>query len=73
MRFPLRAVVPVLAGLLVAVRAADPAAAPLLAEADLPAYERDLDHAALIRAWNPAARARGERVYQLVCHACRAG
>jgi mono/diheme cytochrome c family protein len=70
MRFPLRAVVPVLAGLLVAVRAADPAAGPLLAEADLPAYERNLDHAGLIRAWNPAARARGERVYQLVCHAC---
>ncbi|MEN9811479.1 MAG: hypothetical protein RL479_165, partial [Verrucomicrobiota bacterium] len=70
MRFPLRAVVPVLAGVLVAARAADPAAGPLLAEADLPAYERNLDHAGLIRAWNPAARARGERVYQLVCHAC---
>jgi len=70
MRFPLCAMVVVLAGGLVASRAADSAVGPLLAEADLPAYERNLDHAGLIRAWNPAARGRGERVYQLVCHAC---
>ena len=50
--------------------ASEPAGAPLLAESDLPAYERDLDHAGFIRGWNKAALDRGERVYERVCHAC---
>ncbi len=50
--------------------AAESAPGPLLAEADLPAYERDLDHAGLIRGWNKAALDRGERTYERVCHAC---
>ncbi|MCE2861810.1 MAG: c-type cytochrome [Opitutaceae bacterium] len=50
--------------------AAETAPGPLLAEADLPAYERDLDHAGLIRGWNKAALDRGERIYERVCHAC---
>lgn len=47
-----------------------PPGAPLLPESALPAYERDLDHAGLIRGWNNAALARGEKIYQRVCHAC---
>ncbi|MFM8337342.1 MAG: c-type cytochrome, partial [Opitutaceae bacterium] len=43
---------------------------PLLSEANLPAYERELDHAGLIRGWNKAAMDRGERTYERVCHAC---
>ena len=50
--------------------AAENVPGPLLAEADLPAYERDLDHAGLIRGWNKGALDRGERIYERVCHAC---
>jgi sugar lactone lactonase YvrE/cytochrome c5 len=47
-----------------------PPGEPLLPESALPDYERDLDHAALIGGWNKAALARGEKIYQQVCHAC---
>jgi hypothetical protein len=47
-----------------------PPGAPLLPESALPDYERDLDHARLIRGWNKAAHDRGEKIYQLVCHSC---
>lgn len=42
----------------------------LLPESALPAYERELDHAGLIRSWDKASLARGEKVYQAVCHGC---
>lgn len=47
-----------------------PPGEPLLPESALPDYERDLDHAGLIRGWNKASLARGEKIYQQVCHAC---
>ena len=47
-----------------------PPGAPLLPEAALPDYEKSIDHAGLIRGWNKASLARGEKVYQAVCHAC---
>ncbi len=47
-----------------------PPGAPLLPESALPDYERRLDHAGLIRGWNNAALARGEKIYERVCHAC---
>jgi hypothetical protein len=47
-----------------------PPGAPLLPLSALPDYERDLDHAGMILGWNPAALARGEKIYQRVCHAC---
>jgi mono/diheme cytochrome c family protein len=50
--------------------AALPEDAPLLPVSALPAYEQTLDHAGLIRGWNKASLARGEKIYQLVCHAC---
>ncbi|MBI5770347.1 MAG: c-type cytochrome [Verrucomicrobia bacterium] len=59
--------------MVVAVRAQDstlPPAEPLLPESALPDYEKNLDHAALIRGWNKASLARGEKIYQFVCHAC---
>ena len=47
-----------------------PSGGPLLPESALPDYERSLDHAGLIRGWNKASLARGEKIYQLVCHSC---
>ncbi len=47
-----------------------PPGAPLLPESALPAYEKDLDHAALIRGANPAALARGGEIYRQVCQSC---
>ena len=47
-----------------------PPGGPLLPESALPDYERSLDHAGLIRGWNKASLARGEKIYQLVCHSC---
>ncbi|HTO02133.1 MAG TPA: DUF6797 domain-containing protein, partial [Opitutus sp.] len=47
-----------------------PAGESLLPESALPDYERNLDHAGLIRGWNQASLERGERIYQLVCHSC---
>lgn len=44
--------------------------APLLPETALPDYEKALDHAGLIRGWNKTSLARGEKIYQAVCHAC---
>jgi hypothetical protein len=41
-----------------------------LPESALPDYEKTIDHAGLIRGWNKASLARGEKIYQLVCHAC---
>lgn len=65
LRRVLRLILPLAAA---GVFAAEPG--PLLSEADLPAYERDLDHAGLIRGLNKAAIDRGERTYERVCHAC---
>src|SRR5688500_16798179 len=47
-----------------------PPAGLLLAESALPAYEKELDHAGLIRAWGKDSLARGRDIYQQVCHAC---
>ncbi len=47
-----------------------PPGAPLLPESALPDYEKNIDHARLIRGWNKAAFDRGEKIYQLVCHSC---
>ena len=47
-----------------------PPGEPLLPESALPAYEREIDHAGLIRGWDKAALARGCEVYQQVCHNC---
>ncbi len=47
-----------------------PPGALLLPESALPDYEKTIDHAQLIRGWNKASVARGEKIYQLVCHAC---
>ena len=47
-----------------------PPGAPLLPESALPDYEKTIDHAGLVRGWNKASLARGEKIYQLVCHAC---
>lgn len=47
-----------------------PPGALLLPESALPDYEKNLDHARLIGDWNKASLARGEKIYQMVCHAC---
>ena len=47
-----------------------PPGAPLLPLSALPDYEQTIDHAGLIRGWNKASLARGEKIYQAVCHAC---
>lgn len=47
-----------------------PSGAPLLPESALPDYEKTIDHARLIRGWNNASLARGEKIYQLACHSC---
>jgi glucose/arabinose dehydrogenase len=47
-----------------------PPGEPLLPTSALPEYEQHLDHAGMIRGWNKASLARGEKIYQLVCHAC---
>ena len=47
-----------------------PPGAPLLPESALPAYEKDLDHAGLIRGWNRGTVARGRDIYQQVCQSC---
>ena len=47
-----------------------PPGEPLLPESALPAYEREIDHAGLIRGWDRAALARGREVYHQVCHNC---
>ncbi len=49
---------------------APPAGTMLLPESALPAYEAALDHAAFIRGWNKASLARGEKIFQRVCHDC---
>ncbi len=36
----------------------------------LPAYENDLDHAALIRGWGPESYKRGEAIFSQVCANC---
>jgi putative heme-binding domain-containing protein len=45
-------------------------AASLLAPPPLPAYERDLDHAGLLRALDRRSARRGEAIYQRVCANC---
>ncbi len=42
----------------------------VLSESELPGYEREIDHAGLIRGWNNASLQRGEKIYQQVCHSC---
>ena len=47
-----------------------PPGEPLLPESALPAYEKEIDHAGLIRGWNKASLARGRETYQQVCQNC---
>ena len=47
-----------------------PPGEPLLPESALPAYEREIDHAGLIRGWDRDALARGREVYHQVCYNC---
>jgi glucose/arabinose dehydrogenase/mono/diheme cytochrome c family protein len=47
-----------------------PPGQPLLAEAALPAYEKEIDHAGLIRGWSKGALARGRVIYQQICQSC---
>ena len=47
-----------------------PPGEPLLPESALPAYEREIDHAGLIRGWDREALSRGREVYHQVCHNC---
>ncbi|MDP3073911.1 MAG: c-type cytochrome [Opitutaceae bacterium] len=47
-----------------------PPGAPLLPESALPEYEKTIDHARLIRGWDKASLARGEKIYQFHCHSC---
>ena len=42
----------------------------LYAERPLPAYENDIDHAGMIRAWNEDAFKRGKKLYGLSCSNC---
>ncbi len=42
----------------------------VIPESALPDYERNLDHAGLIRGWNEAARRRGAEIYERVCQSC---
>ena len=60
----------VLAGVAAAQDPALPPGAPLLSESALPEYEKTIDHARLIRGWDKASLARGEKIYQLHCHSC---
>lgn len=59
-----------LAGFAAAQDPALPPGAPLLPESALPEYEKTIDHARLIRGWDKASLARGEKIYQLHCHSC---
>src|SRR5437868_5437622 len=47
-----------------------PPAELLLPESALPTYEKEIDHAGIIRAWNKASLERGREIYQQICHAC---
>ena len=47
-----------------------PPGQPLLPESALPAYEKEIDHAGLIRGWSKASLARGRETYQQVCQNC---
>ncbi len=47
-----------------------PPAEMLLAESALPSYEREIDHARLVRDWNDGSFNRGREIYQQVCHSC---
>ncbi len=72
--FPMRAFLPLLAFVVWTLPAqpgpALPPGEPLLPESALPAYEKEIDHAGLIRGWNKAALARGREVYQQICQNC---
>lgn len=59
-----------LAGLRAQTEPALPPGEPLLPESALPDYEKDLDHAGLIRAWNKAALTRGGEIYRQACQSC---
>lgn len=41
-----------------------------LVESALPAYEREIDHAGILRGWNDGAFQRGREIYQQICHSC---
>ena len=47
-----------------------PPGALLLPESALPDHEQKLDHARLIRGWDKASLARGEKIYQFACQSC---
>jgi cytochrome c5 len=64
------AVFPIAAFFASAQDAGLPPGAPLLPESALPDYEKEIDHAGLIRGWNKASLTRGEKIYQAVCHVC---
>lgn len=49
-----------------------PPGEPLLPESALPAYEREIDHAGLIRGWNKVSLARGREIYERTCQNCHA-
>ncbi len=47
-----------------------PPGEPLLPVSALPAYEKEIDHAGLIRGWNKASLARGREIFQQICQSC---
>lgn len=47
-----------------------PPGKPLLPESALPAYEKNIDHAGLIRKWDRQSLNRGRAIYQRVCQNC---
>ncbi|NOX99498.1 MAG: hypothetical protein GXP30_07190 [Verrucomicrobia bacterium] len=47
-----------------------PPGAPLLPLSALPAYEKEIDHAGLIRAWDEKSLERGKRIYGSICQNC---
>ncbi len=47
-----------------------PPGAPLLPLSALPAYEKEIDHAGLIRSWDGKSLERGKRIYGSVCQNC---
>lgn len=48
----------------------DAPAAMLLPESALPAYEKEIDHAGMIRSWDKGSLERGREIYQRICHNC---
>ncbi len=57
-------------GLMAQTDPALPPGEPLLPESALPDYEKDIDHAGLIRGANRASLTRGGEIYRQVCQSC---